>query len=74
MCVKKCPSNYFSYIALNGKVSQILKKDFKQSIQEDIYCVEEFDKLSITNYDDLNVAVDAEKCAAYTIATDPGKK
>uniref|UniRef100_A0A0K0DLM3 Choline transporter-like protein 4 n=1 Tax=Angiostrongylus cantonensis TaxID=6313 RepID=A0A0K0DLM3_ANGCA len=70
ICVSKCPSKYFSYLQLQNPTVPLL--DFYESVKTSLYCTEDVDKNSITNFVILRNYVRQKKCASYTVNSAPG--
>ncbi|KAE9416015.1 hypothetical protein Angca_004531, partial [Angiostrongylus cantonensis] len=69
ICVSKCPSKYFSYLQLQNPTVPLL--DFYESVKTSLYCTEDVDKNSITNFVILRNYVRQKKCASYTVNSAP---
>ncbi|CAD5227378.1 unnamed protein product [Bursaphelenchus okinawaensis] len=62
MCVKKCPTKYWSYLSLNRASLWS-----QQSVKDNAFCDYTVDIDTIQNFSQLRDLVKAGKCAAYTV-------
>lgn len=68
LCVKECPSTYFSYLQLRtASVSEIQNK-----MKSVVYCTDDVDKTTVTTFQALQNLVQRGKCVSYTVKSVPG--
>ena len=63
VCVKSCPTNYYTYLQLQTASSQ----EITAAVQNKVYCDESIEKNTITTFAQLKNYVDTGWCTAYTV-------
>uniref|UniRef100_A0A0K0FF83 Choline transporter-like protein n=1 Tax=Strongyloides venezuelensis TaxID=75913 RepID=A0A0K0FF83_STRVS len=68
VCVKECPSKYFTYLQLRSIFSDA---SFYRRLREEIICTDDNIKHNIKSFEDLRRYVRFGECIAYTVKSSP---